>query len=113
MNDDDERLAAIRLRHEALDFGMAHPDTGRWIARVSCKGCHRPWPCEQSVLLAEVERLEAALREIISESKWEARLTEWRKLVVTPVGSQPTPHQALREIREIARAALAEQGEAG
>lgn len=55
-NDDPQaRIAEIRARHEAFDYGMAHPDTVHWVARESCKGCHRPWPCEQSVLLAELD----------------------------------------------------------
>lgn len=112
-------LAEVERLTRQRDAARAWSARWKAVAKRVWTGVHHPLDmCEfqarkREAAEAEVERLEAALREIISESKWEARLTEWRKLVVTPVGSQPTPHQALREIREIARAALAEQGEAG
>ena len=56
---------------------------------------------------ARAERAEAALLEILGVAAWEARLTEWRKHGVTAVGTQPTPQEACREIRAIARAVLA------
>lgn len=56
-NDDERqaRLAKIRAKHVLDDFGMVNPATGRYEQRTSCKGCHRPWPCEQGLLLAELE----------------------------------------------------------
>lgn len=56
---------------------------------------------------ARRQRAENALLEILRAGAWEARLTEWRKHSVTAVGTQPTPQEACREIRAIARAALA------
>ena len=56
---------------------------------------------------ARRQRAENALLEILREAAWETRLTEWRKHGVTAVGTQPTPQEACREIRAIARAALA------
>ena len=57
--------------------------------------------------MARRQRAENALLEILREAAWESRLTEWRKHSVTAVGTQPTPQEACREIRSIARAALA------
>lgn len=74
-NDDERqaRLAKIRAKHVLDDFGMVNPATGRYEQRTSCKGCHRPWPCEQSVLLCELEaataraeRAEAAMRSVMA-----------------------------------------------
>lgn len=56
---DDARIAEIRARHVLYDFGMVAPESGEWIASVSCRGCHRPWPCEPAELLARLGALEA------------------------------------------------------
>lgn len=83
MSDDDARIAEIRARHVAFDFGMAHPDSGQWISRVSCKGCHRPWPCEQSVLggrldtdRARLEGLQIAFRNVSDKAAQLGRALE-------------------------------------
>lgn len=55
--DDDARLAEIRVAHAPFDFGMKHPITGEWASRISCKHCHEPWPCVQSVLITRLDAL--------------------------------------------------------
>ena len=128
MSDDDERqerLAGIRSRHwRVADAGFQE-----------CAEFGEAWPCDAVVLLAEVarerqafadltrasaeridaltariDRAEHALLDILREAAWEPRLIEWRKHAVTAVGTQPTPHEACREIREIARRALHDIG---
>lgn len=51
--------------------------------------------------------LEAQMLEILRWSAWQVRLNDWRQHRVTAVGTRPTPDNACREIRAIARAALA------
>ena len=63
-----------------------------------------------NALTARIDSAEHALLKILREAVWESRLTEWRKHGVAAVGSQPTPHEACREIREIARRALRDIG---
>ena len=68
---DETRVQEIRARHTLYDFGMVAPESGKWIASISCKGCHRPWPCEQSILLARLDALEAE-----NEAAWQTLARE-------------------------------------
>jgi hypothetical protein len=111
---DDTRISEIARRHRPVSVQTGSP----WVG--ICVTCDDPMPCDAAHLLAvheqqatriaalEGERAaaETALLEILRESCWAWRLTEWRKHSVTAVGTQPTPQEACREIREIARQAL-------
>lgn len=65
------------------------------------------WRCEPCI---DVARLQAAMLEILRWSAWQVRLNDWRQHRVTAVGTQPTPDDACREIRAIARQALHDIG---
>ena len=110
------RIDAIeRIRREHIPDPDGDPAAPHC---VTCSDASYPiWPCaaawlleQHDALTARIDRSERALLDILREAAWEARLTEWRKHAVTAVGTQPTPHEACREIRDIARRVLHDIG---